>query len=110
MGTHLFEDLPDVLKGYEDQLYKMVTLVVQKAALAGGTYLGEETPVDTGVARSNWVATIGAPFAGIIPAYVPYPSYRVSHHEPVKVATLRSPGTRRRLSSFRPSRFNAGSP
>lgn len=33
------------------------------------------TPVDTGMARSNWVVTVGSPFNDIIPAYAPYPKY-----------------------------------
>lgn len=109
MGTHLFDDLPKVLKQHEDQLYRMVTLVVQKAALAGGAYLAEETPVDTGVARSNWVMTLDAPFVGLIPAYMPYPTYRQSHHEAVKVAVL-SGRWRRKGGRFNPGTFNGVTP
>lgn len=108
MGVHLFEELPAVLQGYRSQLFAITSKIVQKAALAGGDYVARETPVDTGVARSNWVATIGTPFSGVIPAYVPYPSYRVNHHEAVKqvaISTGSSRGRRSGLQSFRPKSF-----
>lgn len=113
MGIHLFEELPAVLQAYRSQLFAITSKIAQKAALAGGDYLARETPVDTGVARSNWVATIGTPFGGVIPAYVPYPSYRVNHHEAVKQVSL-STGSRRSrgrggLQNFRPKSFR-GSP
>ena len=31
----------------------------------------EATPVDTGLARSNWVASLDAPAVGVVPAHVP---------------------------------------
>lgn len=110
MGTHLFDELPAVLEGHRRQIGVMASLAAQQAALAGGTYLGEETPVDTGGARSNWVMTIDAPFAGVIPPYVPYPSYRTNHHEAVKTAVLRAPGRRVTPKNFKPGSFNLGSP
>ncbi len=109
--ARLFDELPEVLHDYQDMVYAAVTLVVQKAALAAGTYLGQETPVDTGVARSNWVMTLDAPFGGVIPAYVPYPSYRQNHHEAVKVATLRGAGRGvRKGGSFHPKAFKGATP
>ena len=110
MGTHLFDALPDVLKQYEGQLYRMVDMVVQKAALAAGTYLGQETPVDTGLARSNWILTIDASFGEVIPAYVPYPSYRMNHHEAVKVATLSKVRAKKAKFSFSPAAFKGSTP
>jgi hypothetical protein len=79
MGVHLFEDLPKLMEQYSDQIVELTTMVVQKAALAGGDYLARETPVDTGVARSNWIMSVDAPVNSAIPAYVPYPTYRLSH-------------------------------
>jgi hypothetical protein len=110
MGIHLFEDTPEVIDENVKRMQRAISLVVQKAALAGGSYLAEETPVDTGVARSNWVMTIDAPFPGLLPAYVPYPSYRDSHHSMVKTAVVRVPGRRVTARGFRPGSFNAGSP
>lgn len=92
MGVHLLEDLPAVLEGYREQIYGTITRIAQRAALAGGDYLARETPVDTGFARSNWVGTIQEPFAGTIPAYVPYPSYRPNHHEAVKELNISKSG------------------
>lgn len=105
MGTHIFDDLPLVLQKHAGQLGRMVSQVAQKAALAGGAYLAEETPVDTGVARSNWVMTLDAPFEGVIPAYMPYPTYRMNHHDPVKQAVVKAPGRARRVGAFHPSVF-----
>lgn len=84
MGITAIENLPAVLTKYRDQIYTKVTEIAQKAALAGGDYLARETAVDTGYARSNWVMTINEPFAGVVPAYAPYPTYRPDHHEAVK--------------------------
>lgn len=99
MGTHLFDDLPAVMRGYEAQIGTMVTLAATRAALAGGAYLGEETPVDTGEARSNWIMSIDAPDILVIPPYVPYPSYRVNHHDAVKQFSVRTSGYRKRVKS-----------
>lgn len=98
MSVHQFEDLPVVMQKYEQQIATLATLAVQRAALAGGDYLARETPVDTGVARSNWVMTVDAPFTGVIPAYAPYPSYRPNHHASVKLFTVtKAPSVRRGL-------------
>lgn len=105
MGTHLFEQLPPLMQQYAVQIGKMVSLAAQKAALAGGTDLAAETPVDTGVARSNWVLTLEAPFGGVIPAYVPYPSYRDNHHSTVKTAVVRTQGRRLTPRNFSPKSF-----
>ncbi len=100
MGAHLFEDLPRVLEGYKSQMYSLVTLLAQRSALAAGDYVARETPVDTGRARSNWVMTLQEPFTGIIPAYVPYPSYRQNNHEPVKVFTFSTRRAKTRVRVF----------
>lgn len=107
MGIHLFEDTPEVIDENVKRMQRAISLVVQKAALAGGDYLASETPVDTGVARSNWVMTIDGPFSGVIPAYVPYPSYRDNHHASVKVAAVSIPGRRATVGSFHPGSFGA---
>lgn len=95
MGTHLFADLPKVLQGYRAQIGKMASLAAQRAALAGGSFLAAETPVDTGFARSNWIASIDGPVYDVIPAYVPYPSYRMNHHDAVKGLSIRTAGRAR---------------
>lgn len=77
MSVHPFDQLPQVLEKYRAQLTKVATVCAQKAATAGGGYLVEQTPVDTGKARSNWVLSVDSPFAGILPAYFPYPK---THH------------------------------
>lgn len=45
--------------------------MMQVAATSVDRAVVVATPVDTGMARSNWVGTLDAPFAGIIPPYAP---------------------------------------
>lgn len=45
--------------------------LVRKAALAADQAIVMGTPVDTGRARSNWIASTGMPAAGAIDAYAP---------------------------------------
>ena len=84
MGVHRIELLPEIMAYYGNEMSRVVTDVVQRAALTGGDYLAKETPVDTGVSRSNWIAVVDGVNGAVIPAYVPYPSYRLNHHESVK--------------------------
>lgn len=79
MGAHLFEELPEVMEKFAAQIPLMVSQCVQRAVLAGGDYLATSTPVDTGVARSNWVMSIDSIFSGVVPAYAPYPTYNPEH-------------------------------
>lgn len=45
--------------------------LVRRAATAIDQALVSSTPVDTGRARSNWIASINAPASSVIEAYVP---------------------------------------
>jgi hypothetical protein len=47
-----------------DALTRKVALAADQAVVSG-------TPVDTGRARSNWIAAIGGPASSVIDAYVP---------------------------------------
>lgn len=47
------------------------TRLVRAVAIAADQAVVSATPVDTGRARSNWVAQIGAQFSGVIDAYAP---------------------------------------
>lgn len=71
MGVHPFEDLPKVLHDRTAEALKLVTGIAQEATRQAGAYVASETPVDKGVARSNWIATIDKPAEGTIPAYAP---------------------------------------
>lgn len=75
MGTtpQPFENLPFILSRRQQEMVRLVTGITQKAAQAGGAYLVDSTPVKRGVARSNWVASVGQRFSAVIPAYAPYP-------------------------------------
>lgn len=48
--------------------------LIRTVALAIDQEVVVSTPVDTGRARSNWYATLGAPFEGELEPYFPYPS------------------------------------
>jgi hypothetical protein len=48
-----------------------VTKLAQDVAKGIGATVVDTTKVDTGLARSNWRATISAPASGTIPAYAP---------------------------------------
>lgn len=52
------------ISGNTSRLVRRVAIVADQAVVSG-------TPVDTGRARSNWVAQVGANFSGVIDAYVP---------------------------------------
>lgn len=92
MAARTFDDLPGLFDNTAKRMLTAVTNIARRAVLAGGTYVASETPVDTGAARSNWVATVDEAFVGVIPPYVPYPTYRTNHHEAVKQLVLRAPG------------------
>ena len=53
------------------QVERGVSKVVQAAAITADRELVLNTPVDTGRARSNWIATLGVPTADIIEPYAP---------------------------------------
>ena len=56
------------------QFVNASTRHTKQAAKASLRVLINETPVDKGVARSNWRVGIGAKATAVIPAYFPYPS------------------------------------
>lgn len=66
-----FEDMPAIMNRYANGLQDAVAQVVRLAASRIGETLVTSTRVDTGLARSNWVAQIGSQFGGVIPPYAP---------------------------------------
>ena len=54
-------------RGIDDR----ATAIVRKATLSIHEELASSTPVDKGVARSNWQVAIGEGSPGMIPAYAP---------------------------------------
>lgn len=71
MGVHNFDDLPAVLAGRSREVARLVTGIAQEAIVQAGFYVASETPVDKGVARSNWIASKNERVEEVIPAYVP---------------------------------------
>lgn len=72
MGIHRFEDVAKVLAGRQDEVASLVDGIARSGMTGASDYYAAETPVKTGAARSNWVATVDEPFEGIIPPYAPY--------------------------------------
>lgn len=73
MGTHPFTALPAVVARIGKRVDRAMTRTVRETANEAQRVAVLNTRVDTGLARSNWVASLGAPFRAIIPAYRPYP-------------------------------------
>ena len=67
----LFSELPRRMDRLGTTIVKGVSILAQDVAKGIGATVVDATPVDTGLARSNWRATISAPAAGTIPAYAP---------------------------------------
>lgn len=71
VGTFPFSALPQRMNKLGDTITKGVTKLAQDVAKGIGATVVDTTKVDTGLARSNWRATISAPASGVIPPYSP---------------------------------------
>lgn len=71
VGTFPFSLLPQRMDRLGRATVSGTTKLVQTVAKAIGAKIIETTAVDTGLARSNWRASISAPASGIIPPYAP---------------------------------------
>lgn len=69
----LVEDMPLVLARMAKAIPRAVDDVARGTFMAVDRRVVSTTAVDEGHARSNWVATINAPFPGQIPPYLRYP-------------------------------------
>ena len=84
MGVHQLTAAVSVMKGRRAEWEALVGAVMRRAAMAGSDYLTYETPVKTGLARSNWVATLDEPFEGTIPAYAPFEDLGAHEAAPIE--------------------------
>ena len=66
-----FRELPNILARIERRTDRALQRTMRETALEADRVAIRETPVDTGLARSNWIASIGAPATVTIPAYAP---------------------------------------
>ena len=66
-----FKDIPLVMEGLTRQVHRNVNTIVRKVSKAIGDTVVDTTRVDTGKARSNWIATLNAPASAVIPPYAP---------------------------------------
>lgn len=66
-----FRELPSVLSKIGRNIDTNTEDLVKRVAIEVGDVLINNTRVDTGLARSNWQATLDAPATGTIPPYAP---------------------------------------
>lgn len=70
-GTFLFNSMPARMTKLGLDITRGVTKLAQEVAIGIGATVVDTTKVDTGLARSNWRASISSPASGTIPAYAP---------------------------------------
>lgn len=70
-GTFPFSALSSRMDTLGGTITKGVSKLVQDVAKGIGATVVDTTKVDTGLARSNWRASISAPASGVIPPYAP---------------------------------------
>lgn len=66
-----FSALSGILDQRLRQFKRGVEQIAREGAEAAGMGAVRSTPVDTGLARSNWRGSVGAPADGTVPAYAP---------------------------------------
>ena len=71
MGVHPFSALPRVIDDRTKETMRMVTGIAQEAYMQAVGYAALGTPVDEGVARSNWIPSKNASVRQVIPAFAP---------------------------------------
>lgn len=59
------------MKNLNKRIEQGFTRLMRQAVIGIGATLVDTTRVDTGEARSNWRASLGAPLGGTIPPYAP---------------------------------------
>lgn len=72
MATHDFSQMPQVMSRCAEKIVRNVEALHKEAHIEGLRATVEKTPVDTGLARSNWISTINAPAPFTLPTpYAP---------------------------------------
>lgn len=66
-----FSKLPSIMNGYAVKLVGGVEALVKKIAGSVTKQIIETTPVDTALARSNWIVSLGGAFDSTIPPHAP---------------------------------------
>ena len=66
-------ELPVIMVRLAKAIPRVSDKLAKRSALAIARALIFDTPVDVGIARSNWVASRNLPFTGVIPAHFPLP-------------------------------------
>ena len=70
-GPFPFSAMPARMDRLNAAMTRGVSKLVKDIAKGIGATVVDTTRVDTGLARSNWRATISAPASGVIPPYAP---------------------------------------
>lgn len=65
------DDLPRIIARHQRRINRAVEKTTKEAVVKAQETAVLATRVDTGLARSNWFATIGTPSVGVIPPYAP---------------------------------------
>lgn len=71
MATKPFSTLPKTLNRISADIAKGVTQLMRAMSVSAGAAAVDATRVDTGLARSNWRATLDSPASGTISPYSP---------------------------------------
>lgn len=66
-----FEELPNIMERYARGTGQAIDVLIRDLATKAGRAAVENTRVDTGLARSNWRASLDVPAVGVIPPYAP---------------------------------------
>ena len=71
MAVSRFRDLPKVMRRREREFLLGVNRLSREGAAVAGSTAVDTTRADTGLARSNWTASIGVTTGAIRPPYAP---------------------------------------
>lgn len=97
------EDLPKIFRRVKVSVERQFTTGVRETAKAGGRTMVSTTRVDTGKARSNYIATLDTPWLGDIPPY--FPGKKLGFNEGANLnAALKQHGRIARRYSVRKNR------
>jgi hypothetical protein len=78
------QQFADRMRGYGERIIGNTDKLTQRIAIAVDEELVDATPIDTGKAKSNWVASLNSPIIGEEDSY--YPGKKRSTEEAVKAA------------------------
>lgn len=96
-----FSALPNVLDARVVRMQKNLTKIVRETATVGNRALILGTPVDKGVARSNWITALNLPNLVQIPAYAPGNKLGIAEKANAEAAMAQGAAAINRFNSIR---------